>query len=201
MIVEAQSLGEKIKFLREQNKITRVKLASLIGVDEKSIIKYESDENTPKIDKLKLIAKSLNTTVENLTNPASQRITIENKSSNVFSTLNRGQLIKAVRKERQWSQRQLANLSGVHYVQICNYEKGITCPSNDTMDKIGKALQITWNLYISEHEVENWQLQMYLDTILNKSNVSNVAKRALLLQMELIIEKSNREQNKISHKK
>lgn len=67
MTIKIESLGEKMRVLRERKKITKVELAAALGVDEKVIRKYESNENIPKINNLKLIAKLLDTTIEFLT--------------------------------------------------------------------------------------------------------------------------------------
>lgn len=53
------NIGEKIKFLRNSKKMSQKKLASLSGVSENAIRKYEAGSRNPKTDTLKKLATAL----------------------------------------------------------------------------------------------------------------------------------------------
>lgn len=59
-------IGEKIKSLRKQNKLTLVQLGEMVGLTKSTISKYEKNEINIPVDKLEKIAKSLNTTPQYL---------------------------------------------------------------------------------------------------------------------------------------
>ena len=46
------SLGEKLKTLRKNNKLTQTDMANILGVEKSSISKYENNVNTPDIKSL-----------------------------------------------------------------------------------------------------------------------------------------------------
>lgn len=52
--------------LREEKKITQVKLSLMVGVSQQSITYYETNTRTPSLPVALRIAKALNTSVEGL---------------------------------------------------------------------------------------------------------------------------------------
>ena len=58
-----QHVGNKIYSLRLEKKLTAVQLASMIGVSDQQLRKYEKGINTVTIGRLLLIAKALSTNV------------------------------------------------------------------------------------------------------------------------------------------
>lgn len=60
------TLGEKIKFTRNQRKMSQADLANEAGVHQKNISKYENDGVVPSATTLKAIASSLNVTTDYL---------------------------------------------------------------------------------------------------------------------------------------
>jgi transcriptional regulator with XRE-family HTH domain len=62
--MEKISIGNKIRNFRIRNQLTQQQLASLIGVSNKAISKWENDEGYPDIQNLKRIAEVFNTTVD-----------------------------------------------------------------------------------------------------------------------------------------
>lgn len=54
------TIGQTIKKLRKQRGLTQSQLGEAIGVTFQQVQKYESDKNTPSIDRIKDIAKVLN---------------------------------------------------------------------------------------------------------------------------------------------
>lgn len=58
--------GKKIKEIRKNKHITQKKLSELTGIAEITIRQYEAGKYAPKFDKVRLIAKALNVTIDTL---------------------------------------------------------------------------------------------------------------------------------------
>ncbi len=59
-------VGERIKKLRKEHKLTLVELGELIGLTKSTVSKYENDEINIPSDKLEKIARVLNTSPQYL---------------------------------------------------------------------------------------------------------------------------------------
>lgn len=53
------TLGEKLRRLRKAKGLTQGELAEKVGVDIKTIVRYETGKNSPKVETLELITKEL----------------------------------------------------------------------------------------------------------------------------------------------
>ena len=56
----------RLKEIREKQFLTQAELGKLIGVEQNTISQWEQDVRMPRADKLPLIAKVLNCTVDDL---------------------------------------------------------------------------------------------------------------------------------------
>lgn len=56
----------RIKQRRREQKLTAAELARRIGVSQQMIFYYESGKRTPSVERLREIAKELNTTMDDL---------------------------------------------------------------------------------------------------------------------------------------
>lgn len=71
-------IGEKIKKLRKERKLTQNKLSEISGISESAIRKYEKGERIPKIDVIKKIAMALEVDISELiTIPTFERSTVK----------------------------------------------------------------------------------------------------------------------------
>lgn len=61
-----KTLGERLRLLRAEKKLTQQQVADKIGVSKSSVLYWERDENTPKHDSLMALVRSLNTSVDYL---------------------------------------------------------------------------------------------------------------------------------------
>lgn len=64
------SFGENLKLARKQRNITQEELAEQLGVSRQAISKWESDTGYPETEKLLLLSKSLNISLDYLMNDA-----------------------------------------------------------------------------------------------------------------------------------
>lgn len=69
--MDKKALGARIRRLRQERDepLTQEKLAILMGVDQKSISKWETGTARPDICRLSLLAEVLDTTVDELLTP------------------------------------------------------------------------------------------------------------------------------------
>ena len=67
------SFGEKLKLVRKDRNITQEALAELLNVSRQAISKWESDNGYPETEKLLLISKTLNISIDYLMNDLSER--------------------------------------------------------------------------------------------------------------------------------
>jgi len=59
-----ETIGQRIKHLREKKELTQKQLADLVGITEASLSRYENDLREPKAEIVSRIAKALNTTTD-----------------------------------------------------------------------------------------------------------------------------------------
>lgn len=64
------SFRENLKNVRKQRGITQEELAEILGVSRQAISKWESDNGYPETEKLLLLSKTLNTSLDYLMNDA-----------------------------------------------------------------------------------------------------------------------------------
>lgn len=64
------------------------------------------------------------------------------------------QKLKEARISRNWSQKELANKSGVSFEQISRYETGKSRPHKSVLFRLAKALGVT-SQYLEGYTVEN----------------------------------------------
>lgn len=61
-----QDLGQRIQYLRKQQKLTQEALAELVGIDPKNISKIENGNNYPSAETITAIATALNVDIYEL---------------------------------------------------------------------------------------------------------------------------------------
>ena len=65
------SFGENLKNVRKQRGVTQEELAEILGVSRQAISKWESDGGYPETEKLLVISKTLNISIDYLLNDVS----------------------------------------------------------------------------------------------------------------------------------
>ena len=71
-ILKTMSFGENLKNVRKQRGVTQEELAEILGVSRQAISKWESDSGYPETEKLLLLSKTLNISLDYLMNDASE---------------------------------------------------------------------------------------------------------------------------------
>lgn len=60
-----------------------------------------------------------------------------------------GAIVRALRKERQWTQHTLAIKTGLALITLSNLERGYYVPRAETIQKVGKAFSVDLNAVIA----------------------------------------------------
>ena len=61
-----QNIGKRIKDLRKQNDLTQEKLATLLGVTDKAVSRWERDECAPDLSVIPVLAEIFDITIDEL---------------------------------------------------------------------------------------------------------------------------------------
>ncbi len=61
--MDIETVGSRIRYFREQRKLSQTELAALIGVTQKDISRWENDTYTPSFASMMKIAKALKTPI------------------------------------------------------------------------------------------------------------------------------------------
>lgn len=63
-----------------------------------------------------------------------------------------GPRLRELREARELSQRELASLLGIDYMQVYRYEKGVNVPSADSIVKLAQILRVTTDELLTGRE-------------------------------------------------
>ncbi|WP_288400277.1 XRE family transcriptional regulator [uncultured Acinetobacter sp.] len=59
-----ETIGERIRKLRKEKKLTQKDLAKILGISDAAVVHWEKDVNIPKLENLNIMAPTLNTTID-----------------------------------------------------------------------------------------------------------------------------------------
>ena len=60
------SFGENLQLIRKKNQLSQEGLAEMLGVSRQAVSKWELGEGYPEVDKLLLLSKKLNVSIDSL---------------------------------------------------------------------------------------------------------------------------------------
>ena len=60
------SFGENLQLIRKKNQLSQESLAEMLGVSRQAVSKWELGEGYPEVDKLLLLSKKLNVSLDSL---------------------------------------------------------------------------------------------------------------------------------------
>ena len=60
------SFGENLQLIRKKNQLSQEGLAEMLGVSRQAVSKWELGEGYPEVDKLLLLSKKLNVSLDSL---------------------------------------------------------------------------------------------------------------------------------------
>lgn len=109
-------------------------------------------------------------------------------SLQMIITMSFAKRLTAVRKERGWTQQEMANVIDIHLSQVKRYESGDTQPSLDVLCKIARSLNISADrLLFDENErgpTDDLKLQFEAISQFNREEkkIAKVVLDGLILQ-------------------
>ncbi len=72
------SFGENLQMLRRKNQLSQEGLAEMLGVSRQAVSKWELGEGYPEVDKLLILSKKMNVSLDSLLGEESTPVTCEN---------------------------------------------------------------------------------------------------------------------------
>lgn len=113
-------IGEYIKELRKNKKLTQQQLADFVGISQNSIQRYETGKRIPPLDVLTKIAEALNITLDN--------ILAKDKNSELYkSNIAIGNLKEEAEKEAAAFRKKLEiDIAFLTLCENCGFKIGIT---------------------------------------------------------------------------
>lgn len=166
-------LRYNLRFYREKHNLSQNELSIRTGLQRSYIAEVESGKRNPSISKIYQLAISLKLSPWRLLKPITLKEKLYDAESNFTTydiTLNEASLltveeymeqlaanIRTFRKDRKWTQKELALFSGLSYIFICNIEQGRKEPTIESLSKISMAFHIpVWRLIIGTDECTIW---------------------------------------------
>ncbi len=146
------TFGENLKAIREQKGLSQRELGERLGVRQQTVAQYENAEDQPKMKTIRRLATALDIPIYRLVSNWQDFSSDEFCEDLATSTtqkndikkdlLTEGELIKAARKSRGLTQKQLAEKSGLAVVTIQQYERNLRQPRLENIKKIALALNM-----------------------------------------------------------
>jgi transcriptional regulator with XRE-family HTH domain len=65
-----------------------------------------------------------------------------------------GERLKKLRKQKNLSQQEIGEMTGMHFTNISRYERGLAMPNSGTLKKLSEALEVSGD-YLIHGEVED----------------------------------------------
>ena len=181
------TLGDRIKKLRKQNKLSQESLANLISVNVQNVYRYEkgiiTDLPISRIDKL---AQALNTTTDYLING--------NTYTQDMTSI--GERIKYLRTNKGLTQTELGDKFGVTKTAVSNQEKNFREPNIETIDKLSKIFNVSVEYLINGNQSNN-----LLEPIIENLGIEIVPKIETINEVDYVSSRTIAEQLGKEHSK
>ena len=105
------SFGENLQAIRKQNQLSQEGLAEMRGVSRQAVSKWELGEGYPEVDKLLILSKKLNISLDSLLGGEKTAISEEGRSSDTIRIIspNEGVIINATKVTRSQQFKGLKN--------------------------------------------------------------------------------------------
>lgn len=145
-------LGEKLKNIREERKISQEELALRLHVPVGCLKDVEQGKRSVDRDLLNKISEVLEVSENYFVGDKQQERTITEQVNQLSSSV--GRKIRQIREERGITLVDFGKMAGISYTHISEIERGNTCPSLKTIGKLASVLNVPVNYFFSEDEPE-----------------------------------------------
>ena len=105
------SFGKNLQAIRKQNQLSQEGLAEMLGVSRQAVSKWELGEGYPEVDKLRILSKKLNISLDSLLGGENTAISEEGRPSDTIRIIspNEGVIINATKVTRSQQFKGLKN--------------------------------------------------------------------------------------------
>ncbi|WP_245415775.1 helix-turn-helix domain-containing protein [Alteribacter populi] len=156
-------IGERIKNLRNEKKITQKDLAHKLQVATTAVSAWERGANRPMVEKIAAMSEIFDV-------PFTYFFAEEMKNRN-FGVFLYGERLRNLRKEKGWTQLEVARKVGVSKQTYSHYEKENRRPSLEMAYKLSEVYNVNINDVFGSDSVENSnngdQLEEWMIEIIN----------------------------------
>jgi len=135
---ELNTIGQNIKSLRKDMKITQNELALKIGKSLGTVQKYESGDIEVPLNVINSICQIFNTDISSIVSSSLNDLEYDSDSLDILS-----KNIRFFRQEKQLTTKELSLKSGMSETAIYQYQSGLRLPSINVLYKIANALGVT----------------------------------------------------------
>ena len=133
----------RLKELRKDRKETQEDIANMLGVDRTTYSKYESGASEPSFEILLKLSQIFNVSTDYLLGRTEQKNVVPSSF---------GQQLKALREEKDISQKELAEKLFVSAQAVSKWEKDKSSPNPETLAKIADILDVSADYLLERTE-------------------------------------------------
>lgn len=149
-----KTMGQIIRELREERKMSQTKLGELIGVSKNAISHYERNTRTPSDEYKEAICDVFNIDMDYLYGKTEiknkYQIDVNDKEYNFPNKI--GERITQARESKGMAEQELATLLGLRYEQVIAMESGINRSfNNELLTKLAHALNVKESYFLNEN--------------------------------------------------
>lgn len=148
-----EKFHEKLKVLRKEKGLTQQEVADLVHVDRVRITNWENGKREPNFENLSMLACIFDVSIDFLLSEYSEiskerYLKFKRENMSIFP-----QRLKELRKEKGYTQQQIADEIGVNRGSYSNWEKGKREPNFETLLKLASILNTTTSYLLVESDI------------------------------------------------
>lgn len=143
--------NKKLIELRKNLKLSQYELADRLGFSRGKLANYEQGTRQPDFDTLEKIADFFGVSTDYLLGREDSQINQETGNSPTVL----GKRLRSLRKEKNLSQKELAERIGVSNVVLSRYELDDRKPDFDTLEKIADFFNVTIDYLLGRSDIKN----------------------------------------------
>lgn len=148
-----EKFHEKLKKLRKEKGLTQQEVADFFGINQPVYQKWESGNRKPTYENLSMLACIFDVSIDFLLSEYSEiskerYLKFKRENMSIFP-----QRLKELRKEKGYTQQQIADEIGVNRGSYSNWEKGKREPNFETLLKLASILNTTTSYLLGESDI------------------------------------------------
>lgn len=138
-----EKFHEKLKVLRKEKGLTQQEVADLVHVDRVRITNWENGKREPNFENLSMLACIFDVSIDFLLSEYSEiskerYLKFKRENMSIFP-----QRLKELRKEKGYTQEQMANILEIGQSAYAKWENGKTEPSFESLVKLVDLFEVS----------------------------------------------------------